>query len=304
MQIKAKISTAIALGSVLGMGYAASADTIITDLGVHVDGIVTETPEGLYKVVAGENTVFYRKEEVVSIEKNNKTGALDLEAIAAEAKRVDEEMTAKTGLTAAQRATVDALMPSLMQVGEAGHIQARDSLIKMQAECDVFAYLQMLWEGGVPAIQVAVYDVLIRIDRARTMPILRDGLSNLSADVRAKAIEMLGQLESAEDATEVVRGLVDPEFRVRIAAAYALANLRFRAATPALIQCLPHPDLRVSNSARESLGALWADVIADPKPQTVDEWNAVWEANKGTNNAIALDGLEPLTDPAVPFVAG
>lgn len=290
--------------SALACAGSVRADTITTDLGVIFDGVVTELPDGNYKITAGGNTLIYRKEEIVSIEKNSRTGELNMEEIAAAAKKAEEELNAKTGLTAAQRARVDALMPALMDEGSAQHIQARDALIAMQAECEVYNYLQLLCEEGVPAVQSVVFEVLVRIDAARTMEDLREGLSNSHALVREKCISLLSQLKSSADADRIARGLVDPEFSVRIATAYALANLGHRAATPALIESLPHPDLRVSNAAREALTSLWKDALGDAKPATVDEWNAVWAANKGGNAAIALKDLEPLADPAVPFVAG
>lgn len=291
-------------GACLMFAGSAVADTLITDLGVPIDGVVTELPDGNFKVVAGDRELVYRKEEVVSIEKNAKTGALNMEEIAAAAKNADEELTAKTGLTAAQRARVDALMPALMAGEGAPYIQARDTLMGMQAECDVFSYLKLLCDEGVPAIQAAVFDTLIRIDLPRALPVVREGLTNIHSGVRAKAIELLGQTGMKDDAALIARGLVDPEFPVRIATSYALANLGYRAATPALIESLPHPDLRVSNAARESLGVLWKDILGDTKPTTVDEWNAVWSANKGGNSAVALQDLQPLADPEVPFVAG
>lgn len=298
-----KKTLAALFGAYTLVAGAAAADTIVTDLGVPIDGVVTELPDGNYKVTAGERVLVYRKEEIVSIEKNSKTGALDMEAIKAAAMKADQELTEKTGLTASQRARVDALMPSLMGEGSA-HIQARDALVAMQAECNVFAYLKMLCEEGVPATQIAAYEVLLRIDMPNALETVRAGLSNSNSSVREKAIELLGQISSVSDAPLIARGLVDPEFSVRIATAYSLANLGYRAATPALIESLPHPDLRVSNAAREALGQLWKDSLGETKPATVDEWTAVWEANKGGNSAVALKDLEPLSDPATPFVAG
>lgn len=283
---------------------AAYADTITTDVGVTFDGVVTETPDGNYKITAGDNVLFYQKSEIVSIEKNDKTGKLDMEKVAEEARKADAELTEKTGLDQSQRARVEALLPQLMEDGP-GHIHARDTLVAMAGECDIYKYLEFVYVQSTPFLQIQLLDVLIHLDSNRAVPQVRESLTNSFPGVREKAIEMLAAAGDASSVDKIARGLVDPEVTVRIAATYALANLRQRAATPALIECLPHPDLRVSGAAREALATLWSDVIGDKRPANVDEWNAIWEANKkGVSGSVTLSQLEPLADPTVPFVAG
>jgi hypothetical protein len=88
-------------------------------------------------------------------------------------------------------------------------------------------------------------------------------------------------------------------------AAYALANLGAKQASPALIDGLKHPDLRVNNASRESLQALWKDELGDQKPGTTEEWTAFWQAHAGSvSSPIETSALTPLADPEVPFVAG
>jgi len=88
-------------------------------------------------------------------------------------------------------------------------------------------------------------------------------------------------------------------------AAYALANLGAKQASPALIDGLKHPDLRVNNASREALQALWKNEVGDQKLTTPEEWTAFWQAHAGTvSSVIETSALTPLVDPEVPFVAG
>lgn len=291
------------LGAFLVAAACANADTFTTDTGVTFDGVMTETPEGLYKINAGGNDLIFQKHEIVSIEKNEKTGKLDLEAVAAEAKKKDEQLTAEFGLDQAQRARIEALLVDLMQ-DDAKRVKARDSLLAMAAEVDIYKYFEFRYIESTPFLQVQMLDVLYRLRPELGLERLREAVSNNFPGVRERAIELLAQAGDTSSAELLARGLVDPEFGVRISASYAMANLKFRPATPALIASLTHPDLRVSNAAKESLTTLWQEVLGDKRPTSVDEWNAVWDANKGGVKALALDDLEPLADPEVPFVNG
>lgn len=292
-------------GAVLVAGVlAVNADTITTDVGVTFDGTITEQPDGTYKVMAGDNLLIYRKEEIVSIEKNDKSGKLDLEAIAIEAKKSDDRLTKLTGLDASQRARVDALSQGLAQEGPA-RIKAREGLLALQAEFDIYPYLEYIYPESTQLFQPQLLDIMFRIDAGRAIGRVREALTNSFPGVRAGAIEILSRAGDTKSADTIVRGLVDPDTSVRIATAYALANLNYREATPALIACLPHPDLRVSNAAKDALAAIWKDAIGDTRPTTVDEWKAVWDSKRsGISGALALDQLQPLADPSVPFVAG
>lgn len=298
-----RIAMLIAAASV-SFVCTAKADTITTDLGVTFDGVVAEQPDGTYKITAGENVLIYRKEEIVSIEKNDRNGKLDLEAIAAEAKLADERLTKETGLTSVQRARVDSFLQGLPLEGPQ-RLQAREGLVALQAECDVFRYLEYLYPESTQHLRPLLLDVMFLIDSARAIERVRGSLTENIAEVRVAAIEILSRAGDTQSAATIARGLIDPELSVRIASAYAMANLNYREATPALIASLPHPDLRVSNSAKDSLAALWKDVIGDTRPTTVDEWTAVWKGQSAAvGKAVALDQLQPLADPAVPFVAG
>lgn len=282
----------------------AFADTITTDVGVTFDGVVSQNADGTYTITAGDHVLIYRKEEIVNIEKNDKTGKLDLEAVNEESRKADERLTKLTGLNLAQRARVDALLLDLLQDGPP-RIKARDAILAMASECDVYKYLDFLYAEATPYTQAALIEVLFKLDAGRSVERLRASLESDHPMVRAKAIEVLGQAGDSKSGDNIARGLVDPDNSVRIAAAYALATLKLRAATPALIETLKHPDLRVSGAAKEALSQMWSDVVGDKRPSNVDEWNAVWSANqKGVGKPVILTDLSPLADPAKPFVAG
>jgi len=282
----------------------ASADTLLLDTGVQVDGVLTETPDGLYRLEVGSEVVFYQKSEVVSIERNDKTGALDLDAVMAEAKRRDDALTAETGLTGEQRARVQSLLYDLMQDGPP-RLRAREALVAMAEECDIFKFLQYTFGESNQNLAPVILDMLYRLDPVRALPFVREQTGDLYDGTRKQALSILGLAADALGVELAARGLIDTSFEVRVAAAYALAGMGAKGASPALIANLGHPDLRVSNSARESLEKIWEAEVASQKPQTVSEWKAFWDANKpAAGKVYAQDGLEPLSPPDAPFVAG
>jgi hypothetical protein len=282
---------------------AAHADTVYLKNGVAFDAVVTERPDGLYSVNAGGRILLYRPEEIDRIEPNDRTGALDKDEIKARWANQDAELTRLTGLNAEQRRKVDQFIYALQSDSAADRKTARDTLIAMHEEMDVFRYLAYRQPSLSHRLAPWVLEAMFFLDAARALEPLRENTRHREFNTRAKAIELLGRMRDIESAGLIARGLVDFKFEVRIMAAYALANLGARTATPALIQSLTHPDLRVSNAAREALQALWKSENGDTNPQTVDEWNALW-AKRDTatlGEGISLATLEPLILPEEEF---
>ncbi len=291
----------VALATLLGAPVALS-DTVYLKNGVRFDGVVMQRPDGNYQVKAGRRTLVYRPSEVESIEKNEKTGEFDREAAVARWEERNAELTELTGLTAEQRTTVEDLMYRLQRSDPAERKAVRDKLISLQQEMDVFKFLAWRMPGVSHRLSPWVLEAMFYVEPGRALRHLREQATHTYYGTRAKSLELLGRLGDSESVQLMARGLLDHAQDVQIMAAYALANARARQATPALIETLKNPDLRVSNASREALQALWAEQVdANAPPRTVDEWQAVWAANAGGWEAVALNGLQPLIDPEHEF---
>lgn len=275
-----------------------AADTIYLQNGVQFDGIVTQQPDGTFRVQAGSRTLVYRESEIKRVEKNDRTGHLDKDAIKARWIERDKELTGLTGLNAEQRRRVDALLARLAGAETNEIIAVRESLIAMQKEIDVMRYLEYQLPDMSYILLPQVLDIICYIDAGRALKPLRRATQHAFFAVREKSLELLGRLRDRDSTPLIARGLVDESLAVRIAAAYALANVGAIEGTPALIESLKHPDMRVANASRESLEALWQYKIDDPKPRTVEEWTAFWNVHgTGVAAPILLENLKPLIEP-------
>jgi hypothetical protein len=278
----------------------AAADTLHLTTGVVVDGVTEQGPDNTLIVKIGDHTMIYRAEEVADLEKNAKTGELDEEALKAAWAAKDKELKDKTGLNVEQRTQVEALITELASPEEARFLAGRDGLVALQKEMDVFRYLSYLMPQSSPVLSGRMLETLVRIDAARARDIVRESAKHVYFGTRAKAIELIGLSGDREGAGLVCRGLVDHSMDVRVAAEYALANLGIKEASLALIECLKSPDMRVGNAGRAALEALWKADLVEPKPHTVDEWTAFYEAHgKGLPTPIKLDAQEPLIPPEI-----
>ncbi len=271
----------------------AAADTIHLNNGVSVDGTVKQR-DGYIEVDAGGRKVFYRDNEIASIEKNEKTGKIDLAERYAYWQTEEEEMLRKTGLTAEQRRRVGELIDELPK-DPATRMAAREKLMALQSEMNVYRYLAFLLPHASHFQVPALLEAMAYLDSSQAIQVLRAATQNNYFEARAKAIELLGGLTHKASVDLISRGLADDKTEVQIQAAYALARIGAQEATPALIDLLKHPDLRVSNASRESLRALWPDQLGDGSQMSVDEWTAIWKGNEASvSGRIQLALLQPL----------
>ena len=278
------------------LGASAIADTIYLKNGVRFDGIATPVPDqpGFYRVKTGERTLIYRESEIREIEKNDRTGKLDREALLARWEEKNRALTGETGLTAEQRRQVRGLMSELKSESVPHRLAVREKLIGLQAEFDVYGYLLTLYPELSTLMAPNVLEAMYYLDGVRSAALLKESAQSNYFGTRVMAIELLARSGAREALDLIVRGLADHQNPVKIAAAYAVANLSMKEATPALIGLLPHPDQRASNAAREALLILWAEETTESRPATVDEWKALWD-RKGAGNAFELASLEPLS---------
>ena len=275
----------------------AMTDTVYLNNGVRFDGVVTPVPdsEGLFKVQAGERTLFYRDSEIKSIEKNDRTGKMDREALLARWEEKNKRLTEETGLTAEQRRKVRGLMFELKTDSVAQRLAVRETLIGLQAEFDAYGYLASLYPELSTLLAPNVLEALFYLDGIRSAKLLKESAESNYYGTRAKAVELLGRARDREALDLIARGLADHKHPVVITSVYALAGLGVKEATPALIGLLTHADQRVSNASREALLTLWADQLGDPRPTTVDEWKSFWAGQSTTGTPIELAKLEPLS---------
>ena len=289
----------VSLAGVLCAGGAV-ADTIFLKNGVSVDGVIKQR-EGYIEVKAGDRTVVYRDSEIARIEQNAKTGKQDLGELAARWELEEAEMVKKTGLDALQRRRVRELVGELTK-DATSRMAAREKLVAMQSEADVFRYLRFLIPDASHYQVPHIFEAMFYLDSNRAVKEIRIGTQHNYFEARAKAIELLGGIAHKESVPLMARGLADEKFEVKIQAAYALARTGVKGATPALIEMLKHPDLRVGNASRESLAALWAEVVGDEAPKTVEAWTKIWEAHQeGVSGRIQLASLQPLVLPEEEF---
>lgn len=272
---------------------AAMADTLYLKNGVRVHGVVTERPDGIYKVQSGRNTVVYRPSEVERIERNDRDGSLDMEELRARWAEHDARMTERTGLTADQRRRVKDLMYQLQTDDEAKRHAVREKLIAMSEEMDVFGYLAYRFPEVSDRLSPYVLEAMFAVNPGQARAHVRDGATHVYYGTRAMAIELLARMRDAESEELILRGLADHSPEVVIAALYSLAQLGAKRSTPVMIELLAYPDLRVTNAARESLQALWRQELGDAPPGKVSEWTAFWQQQDGSSE-LKLAGLAPL----------
>lgn len=299
-----RIPTRIISPALAALLWAAplAADTIWLNTGIKFDGVVNQRPDGSYQVRAGDRLLVFRADEVAKIEENDRTGALDLDEVRARWAARDAELTAETGLNAEQRRLVEAALWDLQNEEDGIRLRARNDLIRMQEQFDVFKYLAFQFPQLSHRLSPHALETLVLLDAGRGRAVAREALTHPYQGTRAKAIEMLGRVNDTEYAAEIARGLVDHSLDVRIAAAFVLGALGAKAATPVLIGSLTHPDLRVNNAARDALNTIWRAETGGERLVTPEEWQKLWGAQAArVGTRLAAVDLKPLIDPELEF---
>ncbi len=294
-----KKTTATVLAITLLCGLTA-ADTVYLKNGVRFDGKVTERPNGLFLIEAGPRKLVYRPDDIKRVEKNERTGHFNLEEAKARAAKRNQELTELTGLTQDQRRIVKKLLFELQRSeGNVRH-EAREKLKALQGEMDAFAYLELQLPGLSNRLQPPVLEAMFYIDGTRCLPALREHIDSGIPGTRAAAIQCLAAIGDIASLPLMARGLVDSTEEVRMAAAYAMATLGAKHATPALIELLRDTELRVAGASRKALEAMWKEAAEGKLPIAVDEWRTFWEAH-AAGEPIQLAALEALVAPEDEF---
>lgn len=296
------VSHALLLG-VAWCVATAGADTLTLLSGVQVHGKIVQQDDAAFVLDVGGRQIRYPANAVAKSETNDRTGVLDKEALRRRAAEREAEMLALTGLTAAERRRVKALMQEMLSEDNRVATEARQTLVTMGESKDVFKYLEHYVQGLSPRFVAPVLDALVLLNPDKSRPILRDQASNVDAGVRAKALSLLGRVKDADSIRLICRGLVDHADEVKVAAAEALAALGAEEATPLLLANLSAADRRVQNSALTALRQVWSGETPAAELESADSWREFWKAKADSvPDAVSATGVQPLVEPGAQFV--
>ncbi len=282
-------------------------DTFTLRSGITFDGkIIEETSDGIYTIKVGSKILKYRKDEISQIEKNEKTGEINLEEAQKEWQEKDKLLTEKTGLNKEQRAQVEALINRIQWGEEIERVSAKNELLELQKSMNIYPYLEYYLPSYSPTTAPHIFEILFKIDKNKTIPILREKILDSAPTVRCKAIELLSIAKDSESYNIIIRGLVDPDEDVCIMSTYAIGYIGLKSVTPVLIENLNHPNIRIVNSSKESLNNLWKVELNGKRIETAEEWKAFWEQHKNEVNEPIYykKDLEPLVDKDFQYFIG
>ncbi len=172
---------------------------------------------------------------------------------------------------------------------------ARDAIAKMGTEVtsDLVANLKRC---TVPGGRIHTLYCLHRLadpfgplavgDKSLIARIAKVAGSDESAEVRAKAIEVLSRSEAHEAADTVVGALEDESEDVRLAGATAAGRLRLEKAVPSLIKMLTHEDAEVRADVVYSLDRIGDLAAAEAIRERLadDDWYVRWAAARALEN--------------------
>lgn len=281
-------------------------DTFYLKNGIVFDGqVVKEDSSGVLTIKVGSNILNYRKDEIEKIEKNDRTGEVKIEDYLKEWEEKDKYLTQVTGLNKDQRAQVESILGRLQWGEEIERAGAKNSLIEISEKINIYPYLLYYLPSLSPTVVPHLLDVMIKINKDKTVEILREKLFDSAPTIRAKAIELLAGIRDLESKETIVRGLVDPDIDVCITAIQAVAYLGLKEITPVLIVNLNHPDLRIVNMSKEALNHIWKKELGEKRVESIEEWKSFWESHKNqVSNPIYKDNLTPLVDKDFQYFIG
>ncbi len=299
----AKSMTCVLMLAVLLFSVSGVADTFFLRSGVPVHGRLVRTDETHYYVQSGEREIRLLRTDVARIEENDNDGTLDRDAIEQRLEERERELYERTGLTREERDAIQELVRLLDDNDPVTSGDARRKLTAMAEDARVFGYIESLLPAILPVYLPTLLRVLAQADSAKALVVMRDYVSYPEQNTRASAVELLGVLRDESALPLMMRGLLDHEPVVRLAACTALAAIGAKEATPLLLANYNHPDLRVESYVREALSIIWNIDDAEEQGLTSKEdWEALWNENS-LDVIITVDTstLEPLVEPGTRF---
>lgn len=288
--------TAIALAAAIAA--AASADTVYFPDGTAVDGVVTYPNPNCVQIESGGGKMLVQANRIERIEKNDKTGTIDLSKTSPWTVKIEKEMREKTGMTREQREEIVRIIDRLASEDSNERTTSIRRLVAMQQEVNVFAFLENTMSSYGARTKPGVLEVLMTLNREKAVPIVRSCATDPAAANRAAALKIMGEAKDVASLETIARGMVDVEESVRVAAATALAATGSKRATPVLLEGLGNLDQRVVNACLAALSSLWSTEDALVQFDSPDGWQEFWaEREAGIAESIHMAQLEPLFVP-------
>ena len=286
-------------GAIGVSALTAGADTLFLKDGTSVNGEVSYPNENAVAVsVGGRGRMVFPAADVDRVEKNTKTGSSAAAAITAKARAHDEELTKATGLTKEQRAKVRQLMKPLGSPDPMVRANARKEIVAFAQKVDLFDYLAGFARRALPHNLRGILEALFDLDAKRAGTACCALAEHPLPIHRAEALLFLAQAPGTKHQDLILRGLVDSDARVQIAAIHATARCGLRSATPVLIGFLDANDARVRNASSAALSRLWSTAETVLQFETSPEWRAHWKAHGGGKIApVSASSLKPLAEP-------
>lgn len=294
----------------MGMGVLLEleiySDTIYLKNGIAFDGqIIKEESNGVFTIKVGNNILNYVKDEIEKIERNNRTGEVKIDDYLKEWEEKDKYLTQVTGLNKDQRAEVESILGRLQWGEEIERAGAKNSLFELSKKINIYPYLLYYLPSLSPTVVPHLLDVMLKINKDKTVEILREKVFDSAPTIRAKAIELLAGIRDTESKEAIIRGLVDPDIDVCITSIQAVAYLGLKEVTPVLIGNLNHPDLRIVNMSKEALNHIWKKELSEKRIENIEEWKSFWESQKNqVSTPIYKDNLIPLVDKDFQYFIG
>lgn len=295
------IRIGVAIAACIAICMTASpvvADTIHMKNGTQVFGkVVSQTGERV-EVRVGDRTVVLRASEIRHREENDKTGRLDVEKVRARVQERHIEIETETGLKTEDLRLIKELVEKLRSRDPLEHEDAYLALARMQKRADVVGYFEGQLSRYTAGFAVPVLEVMYKLDPKRGLRAARDSVSVLAPATRGKAVEILARSDDPDDIVYVVRGLIDPDPRVRIRATHGMRALGERRATPAMLANLRESNAWLRGASSDALAALWGIEPEKARALDADGWEALWESRQSeVANPFRVSRLEPLVNP-------
>lgn len=279
------------------------ADTFFMNGDVPINGKLLRTDDKFYYIDIGGRPKQLPKKSITRVEENDKTGAFDLKAARERAARREQQITERTGLTKEQRDEISSLILALSSDDKVEVGNARRKLAEMCQEENVYAYIAEMVPSEAPHFIVELIRILTQVDPVRAKPLLLEFATYKEQNTRAQCLELLGLIRDTSSLTLMMRGMLDHEPVVRLAACTALTAIGAKEATPLLLDNFNHNDLRVQNFAHEALAVIWKAELGDKESfKTLEEWQGFWNAQSpAIVKTVNIEGLEPLVPPGTQY---
>ena len=298
-----KCNTSFLIALLIVAILPAGADTLYLKNGTCIHGVVLSDSNGVLMVQAGDRKAAYRSSEVAQIEKNDKTGKLDMEEIRERAKLREKELIETTGLSPQQHRLVHDLLKKAQNRDRDISEPAKQELAALGQKVDLFRYFRHFLPEYSPRLVAPVLEVLFRIDKVAARPILQEYVTHVDAVCRAAALLYLARSGDTSVIPLLAQGLIDHKDTVRLACAYGAGALKAKECTPLILANMKLPDPRLLNVGAMALEQIWSDEGHPVRFSQLPEWESYWNEHASEVAApYSPEALSPLVPEDAKFV--